>query len=362
MIRDGDLAVICVADRPAGRAVLHPRSTSTADGRGGRPSTRSRDAFWQQIYPDGLYDILTRIKRDYGDIPLTITENGLPCADTVGPTAGATTRPDRVPARPLRRRAPRHRRRGAAGELPRVVAAGQLRVGRGLRPAVGPGLRRLRHPASASRRPARVVPRRDRPPTASDRQASTLSVAVRVDEWTRSRSSTAIGELVENEHRLRSAVPAGEITTDDERTRLRRARGVPRPVLGPAAPPPGRPRTTLDPDEVDAAPDPRRSRTTCSSARSGTAVVGCRHDDDASDHGWAGRTGSTPWSSSSSWPRWTTSPSGWCRRCTRPISQRLGVAEGAIAGGHRGHLPGERGRVGGLGVRRATGPTASRCS
>ncbi len=38
-------------------------------------------AFWQQIYPQGLYDILTRVKKDYGDIPLTITENGLPCHD-----------------------------------------------------------------------------------------------------------------------------------------------------------------------------------------------------------------------------------------------------------------------------------------
>jgi beta-glucosidase len=33
-------------------------------------------ASWQQIYPDGLYDLLMRIKRDYGDLPLTITENG----------------------------------------------------------------------------------------------------------------------------------------------------------------------------------------------------------------------------------------------------------------------------------------------
>ncbi|GAA1810029.1 GH1 family beta-glucosidase [Luedemannella flava] len=38
-------------------------------------------ASWQQIHPDGLFDILTRIKRDYGDIPLTITENGIPVDD-----------------------------------------------------------------------------------------------------------------------------------------------------------------------------------------------------------------------------------------------------------------------------------------
>ena len=38
-------------------------------------------AFWQQIYPEGLYDLLTRLKRDYGDIPITITENGTPVRD-----------------------------------------------------------------------------------------------------------------------------------------------------------------------------------------------------------------------------------------------------------------------------------------
>ncbi|WP_405098529.1 GH1 family beta-glucosidase [Micromonospora sp. NBC_01412] len=40
-------------------------------------------ADWQQIYPDGMYDILTRVTRDYGPVPLTVTENGLPQADTL---------------------------------------------------------------------------------------------------------------------------------------------------------------------------------------------------------------------------------------------------------------------------------------
>ena len=54
-------------------------------------------------------------------------------------TDGTVDDPDRiaVPARPPRRRPPGHRRRRAAGELPRVVAAGQLRVGRGLRRSAG---------------------------------------------------------------------------------------------------------------------------------------------------------------------------------------------------------------------------------
>jgi beta-glucosidase len=44
------------------------------------------DATWQQIYPEGLYDLLTRLKRDYPRIPLVITENGMP-----DPTAAITT-------------------------------------------------------------------------------------------------------------------------------------------------------------------------------------------------------------------------------------------------------------------------------
>jgi beta-glucosidase len=42
-------------------------------------------AFWQQIYPDGMFDILTRITREYGSVPISITENGLPCFDELGP-------------------------------------------------------------------------------------------------------------------------------------------------------------------------------------------------------------------------------------------------------------------------------------
>ncbi|WP_117211254.1 GH1 family beta-glucosidase [Allorhizocola rhizosphaerae] len=38
-------------------------------------------ADWQQIHPDGLYDILTWVKREYGDIPLVITENGIPVVE-----------------------------------------------------------------------------------------------------------------------------------------------------------------------------------------------------------------------------------------------------------------------------------------
>ncbi|HEX8627290.1 MAG TPA: GH1 family beta-glucosidase [Catenuloplanes sp.] len=49
----------------------------------GMPVTKlpTSDAPWQQIHPDGLYELLIRLKRDYGDVPLVITENGRPTTD-----------------------------------------------------------------------------------------------------------------------------------------------------------------------------------------------------------------------------------------------------------------------------------------
>jgi beta-glucosidase len=35
-------------------------------------------ASWQQIRAEGLYDLLMRLRRDYPEIPLLITENGIP--------------------------------------------------------------------------------------------------------------------------------------------------------------------------------------------------------------------------------------------------------------------------------------------
>jgi beta-glucosidase len=53
------------------------------------------EAFWQQIYPEGMYDILTRIRRDYGDLPLSVTENGLPTPDVLG-NGGTVDDPARI--------------------------------------------------------------------------------------------------------------------------------------------------------------------------------------------------------------------------------------------------------------------------
>jgi hypothetical protein len=121
-------------------------------------------AFWQQIYPQGLYDILTRVTRDYGPMPIlhhrerpALPRRARPGRDDRGP------RPDHVPARPLRQCASGDRGRRPAGELPRVVVAGQLRVAAGLRRAVGTGLRGLRHAAAHPEAQRPVVPGRDRP-------------------------------------------------------------------------------------------------------------------------------------------------------------------------------------------------------
>ena len=55
--------------------------TATGGTDGSRLPTS--EAAWQQLYPEGMYDILTRVTRDYGPIPLTITENGLPTPDAL---------------------------------------------------------------------------------------------------------------------------------------------------------------------------------------------------------------------------------------------------------------------------------------
>jgi beta-glucosidase len=80
-IREDDLKIIGSAvDLLAVQYYTPIYVTATGDTVRRHPLSQ---AFWQQIYPDGLYDILTRVRRDYGDIPMTITENGLPTLDSL---------------------------------------------------------------------------------------------------------------------------------------------------------------------------------------------------------------------------------------------------------------------------------------
>ncbi|MEU8419299.1 GH1 family beta-glucosidase [Micromonospora sp. NPDC048835] len=81
-IRDGDLKIISAPIDLLAVQYYTPIYV-TADG-GTAHRWATSEAEWQQIYPEGMYDLLTRVTRDYGPIPLTITENGLPTPDTLG--------------------------------------------------------------------------------------------------------------------------------------------------------------------------------------------------------------------------------------------------------------------------------------
>jgi beta-glucosidase len=59
------------------RAVVHddPRSFPVMEGRTLQRNATYTETGWE-VYPDGLYDVLTWVRRRYGDVPLYVTENG----------------------------------------------------------------------------------------------------------------------------------------------------------------------------------------------------------------------------------------------------------------------------------------------
>jgi beta-glucosidase len=78
-VADGDLAIIAEPIDLLGVQYYSPlyiRADKTREFR--HPTSQ---AAWQEIYPAGLYDILSRLTRDYPPIPLVITENGMPAPD-----------------------------------------------------------------------------------------------------------------------------------------------------------------------------------------------------------------------------------------------------------------------------------------
>jgi beta-glucosidase len=80
-IADGDLEII---SEPVDLLAVQYYCPLYVDSAGEKINKwPTSEAFWQQIYPDGMYDILTRVTRDYGDIPLTVTENGIPTPDAL---------------------------------------------------------------------------------------------------------------------------------------------------------------------------------------------------------------------------------------------------------------------------------------
>lgn len=59
------------------RAVVHddPRSFPVMEGRTFQRNATHTETGWE-VYPDGLYDVLTWVRRRYGNVPLYVTENG----------------------------------------------------------------------------------------------------------------------------------------------------------------------------------------------------------------------------------------------------------------------------------------------
>jgi beta-galactosidase len=78
-IADGDMEIIGERVDLLGVQYYTPHYV-TATGERAYRHPRSQ-AWWQEIHPEGLYDLLVRLARDYGDVPLVITENGMPAAD-----------------------------------------------------------------------------------------------------------------------------------------------------------------------------------------------------------------------------------------------------------------------------------------
>ena len=93
-IRDGDLATISAKVDLLGVNYYNPVYV-TAKGQSVTLKPTSV-ATWEQIYPQGLTDILVRLKKDYGDIPLVVTENGIPEKGSVKPVGGKVDDQDRI--------------------------------------------------------------------------------------------------------------------------------------------------------------------------------------------------------------------------------------------------------------------------
>ncbi len=99
MVRAGDLKVIST---PVDVLAVNYYTPVVVDG-DRRPVERyetAHPADWLQIYPQGLYDVLTRVARDHGkDLPLMITECGRPTeTDRSGDGTGRTTTPTASPS------------------------------------------------------------------------------------------------------------------------------------------------------------------------------------------------------------------------------------------------------------------------
>ena len=194
-IRDGDLETIAQPLDFLGVNFYRPNLVAAGDspvlGVREVEQDAERTAMDWPVVPEALTELLLRLKRDYGDLPLLITENGAAFQDRLDDGAVDDERRRRVPACAHRRG-----RAGAGGgsrrpRLLRLVAARQLRVGMGLRAAVRDRLRRLPDPAADPEAERALVPGPDRAKERRLRWRSSSSVTcARRSPAGRSRSRT----------------------------------------------------------------------------------------------------------------------------------------------------------------------------
>jgi beta-glucosidase len=93
-IRSGDLSTISAPVDLLGVNYYNPVFVDS----GGRYVTLKPTsiASWEQIYPQGLTDILVRLARDYAALPIVITENGIPNAGSTQPVGGTVDDSERI--------------------------------------------------------------------------------------------------------------------------------------------------------------------------------------------------------------------------------------------------------------------------
>ena len=92
-IHDGDLKTISTGVDVLGVNYYGP----IVIGRMGNDAQKypTSQATWEQIHPNGLRDILRQVQQGYGDVTISITENGIPTTQDPGPD-GVVDDPDRV--------------------------------------------------------------------------------------------------------------------------------------------------------------------------------------------------------------------------------------------------------------------------
>jgi beta-glucosidase len=92
-VKDGDLKTIAAGVDVLGVNYYGP----TIVGSAGEDVQKypTSQATWEQIYPNGLRDMLGQVKQSYGDVTISITENGIPTTQDPG-ADGVVDDPDRV--------------------------------------------------------------------------------------------------------------------------------------------------------------------------------------------------------------------------------------------------------------------------